>query len=344
MFNPQREERFAFGRKLPRPGAGRLPITALTGFLGAGKSTLVRRLLRSPEGRGTAVIVNEFGEIGIDDGLLRAGSERTMLVGNGCVCCAAQSDLHRTLRDLFSERERGSIPDFQRVVIETSGLADPTPLLQTLPTDRALGRIYNLNAIVTAVDAATGLATSRSAPEWAKQVALADRCLVTKTDLVSDDEAKAVIAEISSVNPFAPVMVAQPGEEEIAFLLRPTDAIPRTALLSCDEPTFSPDHAAVYNSFVFTFDRPIPWSAFSRALETLSMLKGPDLLRVKGFVNVTGREGPVVVQFVQHLVHQPEELAVWPDADRRTRLVFITRGIDHMQVEALLRAVFAFDA
>jgi G3E family GTPase len=342
MFNPHREERFAFGRKLPRQGAGRMPITALTGFLGAGKSTIVRRLLQSPAGRGTAVIVNEFGEIGIDDGLLRAGSERTMLVGNGCVCCAAQSDLHRTLRDLFSERERGSIPDFQRVVIETSGLADPTPLLQTLPTDRALGRIYNLNAIVTVVDAAAGLATSRSAPEWAKQVALADRCLVTKTDLVSQDEVKAVMAEISSLSPFAPVMVAQPGEEEIAFLLRPNAAIARSGLISCDEPASSPDHAAAYNSFVFTYDRPIPWPVFARAIETLAMLKGPDLLRVKGFVNVAGREGPVVVQFVQHLVHQPEELVAWPDADQRTRLVFITRGIDQPQVEALLQAVFAF--
>jgi len=344
MLTAQREERFAFGRKLDRPGAGRIPIIALTGFLGAGKSTIVRRLLQSPSGRGTAVIVNEFGEIGIDDGLLRAGSERTMLVGNGCVCCAAQSDLHRTLRDLFSERARGSIPDFQRVVIETSGLADPTPLLQTLPTDRSLGRIYNLNAIVTVVDAATGLATAKAVPEWAKQVALADRFLVTKTDLVSETEVKAVMDEISSVNPFALTMIAQPGEEEIEFLLRPADAIPRTAMISCDEPASSPDHSAAYNSFVFTFDRPIPWPVFSRAMETLSMLKGPDLLRVKGFVNVAGREGPVVVHFVQHLVHQPEELAAWPDDDRRTRLVFITRQMEQKQVEALLQAVFAFDA
>jgi G3E family GTPase len=344
MFNPQREERFAFGRKLSRPGAGRLPITALTGFLGAGKSTIIRRLLQSPTGRGTAVIVNEFGEIGIDDGLLRAGSERTMLVGNGCVCCAAQSDLHRTLRELFSERARGSIPDFQRVVIETSGLADPTPLLQTLPTDRSLGRTYNLNAIVTVVDAATGLATAKTIPEWTKQVALADRFLVTKTDLVSEDEVRAVMDAISSVNPFAPARLAGRDEEDIEFLLRPTDTIPRTTMLRCDEPASAPDHSAAYSSFVFTFDRPIPWPVFSRAMETLAMLKGPDLLRIKGFVNVAGRDGPVVVQFVQHLVHQPEELAAWPDDDRRTRLVFITRQIEQKQVEALLQAVFAFDA
>src|SRR5215470_9114923 len=172
-----------FGRRLRRARGARIPVTVLTGFLGAGKTTLLKRFLESPEGSGTAVVINEFGAIGIDDQLVRAASEETVLLGNGCVCCTTRSDLQLALRRLVAERAQGQIPFFRQVMIETSGLADPGPLLQTFATDRALGDEFSVEVVLAVVDAATGPATLDWSPEARKQVILADRLVVTKTDL-----------------------------------------------------------------------------------------------------------------------------------------------------------------
>lgn len=333
-----------FGRQLSRPGAGKLPVTVITGFLGAGKSTLIKALLASPEGAGTALIVNEFGEVGIDDALLRESSERTMLLGNGCLCCLSGTDLQMTLRDLFAERMRGSIPDFRRVVIETSGLADPSPILQTLATDRTLDLHYALEGLVTVVDAATALATAEHADEWAKQVALADRIILTKIDLVAPEERDRVRSRVAELAPLAPVAEAEAGVVDPAFVLGETQALKDAARRSsflCEAPAPAEAHRQSYKTFVITIEHPMPWSVFAQAFDTLASLRGPDLLRVKGFVNVAGRPGPVVVHFVQHLAHQPEELKAWPGEDRSTRLVFITRNLTRERVEGLLNAVFA---
>ncbi|MFL5098315.1 MAG: CobW family GTP-binding protein, partial [Xanthobacteraceae bacterium] len=174
-----------FGRRLKRARGARIPVTILTGFLGAGKTTLLKRFLEAPEGRGTAVIINEFGAVGIDDQLVRASSEETVLLGNGCLCCTTRSDLQVALRRLVAERERGLIPDFRQVVIETSGLADPGPLLQTFATDRALGGEFSVEVVLAVIDAANGPATLDWSAEARKQVILADRLVVTKTDLVA---------------------------------------------------------------------------------------------------------------------------------------------------------------
>src|SRR6201994_4885841 len=172
-----------FGRRQRRARGARLPVIAVTGFLGSGKTTLIRALLDKPEGANTAVVVNEFGEIGIDQALLRSSSDVTVLLGNGCLCCNIRTDLQETLRALFADRARGAVPSFERVIIETSGLADPGPVLQTFATDRALGREFHLQALVTVVDCVSGADNLARMPEARKQVALADRVILTKSDL-----------------------------------------------------------------------------------------------------------------------------------------------------------------
>src|SRR5271169_2340069 len=189
-----------FGRRQKRPRGPRLPVVVVTGFLGSGKTTLIRGLLGKPEGAGTAVVVNEYGEIGIDHALLRSSSDVTVLLGNGCLCCNVRSDLEETLRGLFADRARGAVPSFARVVIETSGLADPGPVLQTFATDRALGREFHLQVLVCAVDAVAGEANFERMPEARQQAALADRIVVTKSDLADDGATERLVEKIATLN------------------------------------------------------------------------------------------------------------------------------------------------
>jgi G3E family GTPase len=201
-----------FGRRLKRERGARIPVTVITGFLGAGKTTLIRRFLRSAEGQGTAVIVNEFGAVGIDDRLLRDSAEQTVLLGNGCLCCVTRTDLQLTLRRLLFERERGIVPGFGRVVIETSGLADPAPILQTFSTDRALGGEFHLDVLLTVVDAVNGENNLEAAAEARKQVILADRLLISKTDLASASGADRLKRRLQALNPRAAIDLAIDGE------------------------------------------------------------------------------------------------------------------------------------
>src|SRR5438552_13788291 len=186
-------EALPFGRRQRRPRGARIPVTVVTGFLGSGKTTLIRELLATPEGANTALVINEYGEVGIDHALLRASSDATVMLGNGCVCCAVRTDLQQSLRALFADRARGAVPSFERVVIETSGLADPGPVLQTFASDRALGDAFHLQALVTVVDAPGGVGNLASMPEARQQVALADRIVLSKTDL-GDAAALAALA------------------------------------------------------------------------------------------------------------------------------------------------------
>jgi G3E family GTPase len=323
-----------FGRRQKRPRGPRLPVVAVTGFLGSGKTTLIRALLDKPEGAGTAVVVNEYGEIGIDHALLRSSSDVTVLLGNGCLCCNVRTDLQQTLRELFADRARGAVPSFERVLIETSGLADPGPVLQTFATDRGLAREFHLQALICVVDAVTGLANLEEMPEARRQAALADRVVVSKSDLAEPGAAERLVAQIAALNP-APVGIARNGEIEPAFLLDEALAARDSFELG------GGGHSHGLTSFSLVFDEPLSWPAFEQAMAVLAALRGSDLLRVKGLVAVAECRGPVVVHFVQHLAHPPIELEDWPDEDRRSRLVFITRGLARVAVEQLFAGVAA---
>jgi G3E family GTPase len=320
-----------FGRRLKQARGARIPVTIITGFLGAGKTTLLRRFLAAPEGQGTAVVVNEFGSIGIDDALLRSSTDRITLLGNGCLCCNTRTDLQITLRTLVAEREHGRIPPFRRIVIETSGLADPGPILQTFATDRALGGEFHVEVLATVVDAASGPNTLDWAAEARKQVILADRLIVTKTDIAESGAVDGLKQQLRALNPRADIHTAIEGNLDARVLIEPGE--PPCGYVA------EAAHSDGITSFVIVQNDPLPWNAFARAMETLIALRGPDLLRVKGFLNVEGCRGPVVLQIVQHLSHPPVELAAWPDEERSTRLVFITRHICESQVLDLIACV-----
>jgi G3E family GTPase len=327
-----------FGRRLKHARGARIPVTIVTGFLGAGKTTLVRRFLETPEGRGTAVVVNEFGAVGIDDALVRASSDEVTLLGNGCLCCTTRSDLQIALRRLVSERETGVLPRFSRVLIETSGLADPGPILQTFATDRALGGEFFVEVVVAVVDASCGSATLDWSAEARKQVLLADRLVVSKTDLCALETVAQLSARLRELNGTAPIDTAIGGALDPRHLIENPGEHPPSGFVG------EAGHSDGIQSFVWSEAGPLAWPPFERTMETLIALRGSDLLRVKGFLNVAGCRGPVLVQIVQHLGHPPLELAAWPDEDHTSRLVFITRNIPQEQILALLRAVRALAA
>ena len=321
-----------FGRRLKRERGARIPLTVVTGFLGAGKTTLLRRFLDTPEGQGTAVVVNEFGATGIDDTLVRASADETVLLGNGCLCCITRTDLQQALRRMVIERERGEIPDFKRVVIETSGLADPSPILQTFATDRALGEVFHVEVVVTVVDAETGAETLTWSAEARKQAILADRLVISKTDIAGEGAAEALMERLRALNPGAEILQAVDGVLDPSRLIEPAREA-RNAFVA------EAAHSDGIASFVLSDAAPMPWPVFARVMETLMAMRGADLLRVKGFLNVEGCKGPVVVQFVQHLAHPPVELDSWPDDSRASRVVFITRGVSEQAVRDLFAAV-----
>jgi len=255
-----------------------------------------------------------------------------VLLGNGCLCCNIRTDLQETLRELLADRARGAVPSFERVVIETSGLADPGPILQTFATDRALGREFHLQALVAVVDAVNGEGNLARMPEAKRQMALADRIVVTKTDLADAPAIEQLIDHIASLNP-ASIRVAIAGDIEPSFLLEE----PLSMLRSYDLDGHT--HTRDLCSFSLFFEEPLSWPGFEQSMALLAALRGPDLLRVKGLLAVEECRGPVVVHYVQHVAHPPVELEDWPDADRRSRLVFVTRGLRREPVAQFLASV-----
>ena len=340
------------------PFSGRIPISIITGFLGSGKTTLLKKLLRHPGMANAAVIVNEFGEEAIDHELLETSSERMALLDNGCLCCTVRTDLQETLRDLLTKRLHGEVMQFDRVFVETTGLADPAPVVQTFASDSLLADKFRLDCVVTLVDAVNGLGQLDTLNEPIKQAAIADRLLITKTDLAPPESVAELRSRLGQINPQAQMIDVVQGDVDPAMLidvglnsrLATSEKLNRwigPLADSASEPGAAlgkkpkASHTTGITSFCLWFDKPLTWTAFETCMSVLTSLRGPDLLRVKGLLNVEGEDGPVVVQGVQHIFHPPARLQSWSDPDRRSRLVFITRGVEREMVENLFRAVGA---
>jgi len=305
---------------------GKLPVALVTGFLGSGKTTLISSLLGHPAMGETAVIVNEIGEIGIDHHLLRRVDERTVLLKSGCLCCTLRGDLADELRDLLGRRERGEIPPFRRVVVETTGLADPAPVVYTLLSEPVVKHHYELESVVTTVDAQHGL----SREESVRQVAAADTIVVTKTDLMP---APLLAERLARLNPAARVLEASFGDVDPDLLFAPPEH-PREP--ATRENGAVRDHGDV-QAVTVVLDGPIDWTAFGIWLTMLLQARGSEIYRVKGLLDV-GVAGPVLLNGVQHVVHPPVHLDAWPDGDRRSRLVFIGLGLERDGLERSLAA------
>ncbi len=357
--------------------AAAIPVTILTGFLGSGKTTLLNSLLERPELGDCAVLINEYGEAAIDHLLVRQIAEDVVVLDSGCLCCTVRGDLVTALRDLFLKRVKGEVSEFRRILVETTGLADPAPILHTLMADPLIGARYRLDGVVCTVDAVNGAKTLDANRESVKQAAVADRLLLTKLDLADPVEVEVLRRRLAGLNPGARLLAVTNGAVD------PTDVldcglfdgstrIPDVARWLNDEAVAARQHGdhcgpecghdhhhhhhdhdhhhghadggrhdRAVQSFVVTFDQPVPWEPLVMALEVLVSTRGENLLRVKGIINARECDKPLVIHGVQHLFHPPVELPSWPDGDQRTRIVFITRDLSGPAVETLLRSAIA---
>jgi len=337
-----------------------IPVTLLTGFLGSGKTTVLNHILKQPGMAETAVIVNEFGEIGIDHLLVESATDDIVLLNSGCLCCTVRGDIADTLLNLFVGRANGKVPHFARVVIETTGLADPAPILHTLISDPLVAARFSLDGVVTTIDAVNGAGTLDRQPEAIKQAAVADRMLLSKTDLADHDAVGGLQARLRGLNPSAPIVEVAHGEVDPALLFHLGFYDPQTKSVDVqrwlrDEAFAAGEHAHHHDeddhpvdinrhddrirAFCITREKPVSWAALSTWLDALATMRGDDLLRLKAIVALSDRPGePVVIHGVQHLFHPPVLLPQWPSDDHRTRMVFITRDLPREAIEKTLAA------
>lgn len=336
---------------------GRIPVTLVTGFLGSGKTTFINAALKAPELSRTAVVVNEFGEVGLDHQLYARSNDAVIVLENGCLCCTVRSDLVSTLNDLYHSRQAGKVPDFDHVVIETSGLAEPGPVLQAFLSEPTLDGLYRVSRVITLVDAVNWAATCEAHDESVRQVALADHILLTKLDLVEGDKAAAeerLRDDLRQLNPAAVILPMDWSTAAVAALLTAqafdaadpqANPLPWLSLDAYEQPSHhhhdescEHDHAHDHvhphhfgkdvESFVLLREEPLSRDELQFLLDGITQNLGSGLLRVKGLVNVREEPGrPAVIQGAQHLLHTMTWLDAWPSADTRSRVVFITQGI-----------------
>jgi G3E family GTPase len=341
--------------------ASRMPVALITGFLGSGKTTLLNRVLSDPRMARSLVLVNEFGEVGIDHLLMEKVAGDMVLLQSGCVCCTIQGDLDRTLRDIARRRQKNETPPFERVLLETTGLADPAPILQLLLNHPMISHDYRLDAVVTTVDALNGDRQLDEHTEASKQAAVADRLLISKTDLAEASISARLRSRLEDLNPGAQLYEIVQGDIDPALLFDagPFDPAGKgdrvVAWLNAEAHGHKHEHGHEHGdedghhhheradrsrhdvhigSFCLTFEEPLDWDRFNRWLMAVRASWGDRLLRVKGVLNVAGEATPLVVHGVHRTFHPPTLLARWPDDDRRSRLVFITRDLDRDTVAA----------
>ena len=337
-----------------------LAVSVITGFLGSGKTTLLNHLLAHPDMDRTAVLINEFGEVGLDHLMVRALDSDVVLLKSGCICCTVQGELVDGLKDLYMRRLAGDLPPFERIVIETTGLADPLPIVACIMRDPLFKHALRLDTLITTVDALHGSRQLDDHPEALRQAAVADSLLLTKTDLAETGHVQELRERLRALNPGARMIAASFGrvsprelfgrgffdaEAKSAEVRRwlNAESYPQEDAHHADHETH--EHAAVdvnrhderIAAFVVTLDAPLDWKAFTSWYEDLAEKKGDFILRVKGIVAIAGEEAPYAIHCVQSTQHEPTRLADWPDEDRRSRIVFITRDLPREALEPELR-------
>jgi G3E family GTPase len=335
-------------------GAPLIPVTVLTGFLGSGKTTVLNHLLRQPGMDGTVAVINEFGEVGLDHLLVETSEERFALLDKGCVCCSVREDLVALLENLSVRQAAGKLPPIRRILIETTGLADPVPVLHTLMRAPGVVARYRIDGVVVTVDTVNALRSLDHHAEAVKQIAVADRILLTKLDLAEAETIAAVEQLIREINPTVSVIRVSHGSTEPGAVFEAGLFVPQARLEQAANwfamaatATAAHGHASHHHghhahssrisSFSLVVNEPIRWAAFSRWLDYVAALKGDDLLRFKALINVADRpRGPVVVHAVQHVLHPPIALETWSSDDRSSRLVFIVRDIPAEAIERTL--------
>jgi G3E family GTPase len=333
------------------------PVTVITGFLGSGKTTLLSALLKKEEMKNVAVIINEFGEVGLDHALVEHSDENVIELQNGCICCTIQGDLQKTMLDLIDKMTKGEISYFDKVIIETTGLADPVPIIHTLISSMDLQRIYTLDGVITVVDATNGEKTLDLQPEAVKQAALAERIIISKIDLIEKDKVLSLETRLRAINPSIKIIKSSFGNVSISDLInlgaydpfsKSRDVKEWLAAESMDtHHDHDHDHHHVnvnrhdenIEAFSMTSDKPVNMMAFGLFKDLLMAQMGPDLLRLKGIINIEGKDRPAVIHGVQHIFHPVQWLERWPDSDKQTKLVFITRNVKKEQIEGLFNAL-----
>ncbi len=326
-------------------GGSAIPVVVLTGFLGSGKTTLLQQLLEREEGRRAAVLINEFGEVSLDHLLVRNVSGSTVVLQNGCVCCSVRSELRAGLRELIDGKAKGEIPPFDRIVIETTGLADPVPVIQTITIDPMLRNQLRLASLVSTVDALNGIEQIDTQSEAMRQAATADRLVITKTDLSDERQIDNLQQRLKIINPLAPIWQSPENARVWSYILggdpsyrqwhttegrmiaSAAEAVQRDT--RTDSQIHHP-HSSV--SFVLRISEPVDWSPFVVWLSLLVHRHGRNVLRVKGLLDVPGAKGPILLNAVQHFIHRPVHLDGWPDDDHSSRLVFIVQGLSEAVV------------
>jgi G3E family GTPase len=339
----------------------RIPVAVLTGFLGSGKTSLLRKLLVEPGMNRTAVLINEFGEIDLDHLLIKSVLDGAVVLQNGCICCTLRTDLREGIANMIDGRHAGTFPEFNRIVVETTGLADPAPIAQTLLIDPMLRNQVRLANIVTTIDGMLGADQLGTHEESLRQAAVADRLVITKTDMIAADRAESLKNALSQLNPTARIFDVNSGHFNADALLTRGVTDPETKLAEVRHWLDSTDvfhshndeednrdhddhvhldgrHSVNIQSFSLRVEDEIDWTAFGIWLTLLLHRHGTKILRVKGLLRVSDAAGPIVLHGVQHIIHPPVHLQEWPDSDHASRLVFIVQGIDPLLLRRSLLA------